>query len=64
MTLYYDDNGVAKKMPKNYEATKNMEGKYHFLRKIIQRRVVLVSKIAHEETLIDPFTKFMSFRVF
>ena len=43
---------------------KHKERKYHLIREIVHRRDVVVSQIASENNLADPFTKGLSQKVF
>ncbi|KAL2533350.1 cysteine-rich RLK (RECEPTOR-like protein kinase) 8 [Abeliophyllum distichum] len=59
MTLYCDNSGAVAnaKEPRSHQRGKHIERKYHLLREIVSRRDVIVSKIATEDNLADPFTK-------
>ena len=59
ITLYYDNSGVVAqfKEPRYHKKQKHIKRKYHLIRDIIQRGDTVVSKIASEKNLVDPFTK-------
>ena len=66
ITLYCDNNGAVaqSKEPRYHKKQKLIERKYHLIRDIIERGDTLVTKIASEENLADPFTKTLPVRVF
>ena len=66
ITLYCDNSGVVaqSKEPRYHKKQKHIERKYHLIRDIIERGDTVVTKIASEENLADPFTKTLHVRVF
>ena len=66
ITLYCDNSGVVaqSKEPRYHKKHKHIERKYHLIRDIIERGDTVVTKIALEENLADPFTKTLPVRVF
>ena len=66
ITLYCDNSGVVakSKKPRYHKKQKHIERKYHLIRDIIERGDTVVTKIASEENLADPFTKALPVRVF
>ena len=66
ITLYCDNSGVValSKEPRYHKKQKHIERKYHLIRDIIERGDTVVTKIASEENLVDPFTKTLPVRVF
>ena len=65
MTLYYDNSSVVanNKEPWSHKRGKYIKRKYHLLIEIIQRRDVIVRKIASAGNLADPFTKVLPSKV-
>ncbi|KAA0048709.1 retrovirus-related pol polyprotein from transposon tnt 1-94 [Cucumis melo var. makuwa] len=66
ITLYCD-NSVAivnSKEPRSHKRGKHIERKYHLIREIVQRGDVIVTKIASEHNIVDPFTKILTAKVF
>ena len=59
ITLYYDNSGAVAnaKEPTSHKRGMHIEGKYHFIREIVSRGDTVVSQIASEDNLTDPFTK-------
>ncbi|XP_070054602.1 secreted RxLR effector protein 161-like [Nicotiana tomentosiformis] len=59
ITLYCDNSGaiVNSKESHSHKRAKHIERKYHLIREIVQRGDVVVTKIASEKNLADPFTK-------
>ena len=66
ITLYCDNSGAVaqSKEPRYHKKQKHIERKYHLIHDIIERGDTVVTKIASEENLADPFTKTLSVRVF
>ena len=66
ITLYCDNSGAVaqSKEPRYHKKRKNIEIKYHLIRYIIERGDTVVTKIALEENLADPFTKTLPVRLF
>ena len=58
ITLYCDNSGAVanSKEPRTHKKGKHIERKYHLIRDIVQRDVV-VTKIASTDNLVNPFTK-------
>ena len=48
---------VAQSKPRNHEKGEHVERKYHIIRDIVQRRDVIVTKIATADNLTNSFTK-------
>ena len=59
MILYCDNSGAVaqEKEPRNRRKGKRIERKYHLVREIVHRGVIIVEKIASEDNLANPFTK-------
>ena len=59
ITLYYNNSGAVAnaKEPRSHKRGKHIERKYHLIRKIVSRGDTVVSQIALEDHLTDPFTK-------
>ena len=66
ITLYCDNSGAVtqSKEPRYHKKQKHIERKYHLIRDIIERGDIVVTKIASEENLANPFTKALPIRVF
>ena len=66
ITLYCDNSGAVanSKEPRSHKREKHTERKYHLIGKIVNRGDVVVSQIASEDNLADPFTKGLSQKVF
>ncbi|KAA0046465.1 gag/pol protein [Cucumis melo var. makuwa] len=63
-SLIYDIGVVANsKEPRSHKRGKHIERKYHLIRKIVQRGDALVTKIASEHNIADPFTKILRLSV-
>ena len=65
ITIYCDNSGAVanSKEPRVHKASKHIERKYHLIRDIVKREVV-VTKIASADNLADPFTKALSAKAF
>ncbi|CAA0828997.1 cysteine-rich RLK (RECEPTOR-like protein kinase) 8, partial [Striga hermonthica] len=59
ITVHCDNSGAVanSREPRAHRASKNIERKYHFIRDIVARGEVEITKIASEDKLADPFTK-------
>ena len=59
ITLYCDNSGAVAnaKEPRSHKRGKHIERKYHLIREIVSRGDTVVSQIASEDNLADPFTK-------
>ncbi|KAL0546872.1 hypothetical protein IC582_016790 [Cucumis melo] len=66
ITLYCDNIGAVanSKEPRSHKRGKHIERKYHLIREIVQRGDVIVTKIASEHNIADPFTKTLTTKVF
>ncbi|KAA0062100.1 retrovirus-related pol polyprotein from transposon tnt 1-94 [Cucumis melo var. makuwa] len=66
ITLYCDNSGAVanSKEPRSHKRGKHIERKYHLIREIVQRGDVIVTKIASEHNIADPFTKTLMAKVF
>ena len=66
ITLYCDNSRVVaqSKESRYHKKQKHIERKYHLIHDIIERGDTVVTKIASEENLADPFTKILPVRVF
>ena len=66
ITLYYDNCGAVaqSKEPRYHKKQKHIERNCYLIRDIIERGDTVVTKIASEENLADPFTKTLPVRVF
>ena len=66
LVLYCDNSGEVEnsKEPRSHKRGKNIEGKYHLIREIVNRGDIVIMKIASEQNLADPFTKTLRERVF
>ena len=66
ITLYCDNSGAVaqSKEPRYHKKQKHIERKYHLIRDIIERGDTVVTKIASEENLADPFTKALPVQFF
>ncbi|KAA0034955.1 gag/pol protein [Cucumis melo var. makuwa] len=66
MTLYCDNSGAIanSKEPRSHKRGKHIERKYHMIREIVQRGDAIVTKIASEHNIADPFTKTLTTNVF
>ena len=64
--LYCDNSGAVanSKEPRAHKKGKHIERKYHLIREIVQRGDVVVTKIASENNLADPFTKSLAAKLF
>ncbi|KAA0060399.1 gag/pol protein [Cucumis melo var. makuwa] len=52
------------KEPRSHKRGKHIERKYHLIREIVQRGDVIVTKIASEHNIADPFLKTLTTKVF
>ena len=59
ITLYCDNSGAVaqSKEPRSHKKQKHILRKYHLICDFIDRGDTVVTKIAYEENLADPFTK-------
>ena len=66
ITLFCDNSGAVaqSKEPRYHKKQKHIERKYHLIHDIIERGDTVVTKIASEENLVDPFIKTLHVRVF
>ena len=66
ITLYCDNSGAVANAnePRSHKRGKHIEGKYHFIREIVSRGDAVVSQIALEDNLADPFTKGLAQKIF
>ncbi|TYK20422.1 gag/pol protein [Cucumis melo var. makuwa] len=66
ITLYSDNSGAVanSKETRSHKRGKHIERKYHLIREIVQRGDVIVTKIASEHNIADPFTKTLTAKVF
>ncbi|XP_075095409.1 secreted RxLR effector protein 161-like [Nicotiana tabacum] len=66
ITLYCDNSGADanSKEPRSHKREKHIEHKYHLILEIVQRGDVVVTKIASENNLADPFTKSLPQKTF
>ncbi|KAA0059555.1 retrovirus-related pol polyprotein from transposon tnt 1-94 [Cucumis melo var. makuwa] len=66
ITLYCDNSGAVanSKEPRSHKRGEHIERKYHLIREIGQRGDVIVTKIALEHNIVDPFTKTLTTKVF
>ena len=66
ITLYYDNSGAvanAKEL-RSHKREKHIERKYQLIREIVSRGDTIVSQIASEDNLADPFTKGLAQKIF
>ena len=52
------------KKPRSHKRGKHIERKYHLIREIVSRRHAMVSQIASEDNLTNPFTKGLAQKIF
>ena len=66
ITLYCDNSGAVaqSKESRYHKKQKHIERKYHLIRDIIKRGDMVVTKIALEENLANPFSKTLPVQVF
>ena len=66
ITLYCDNSGAVAnaKEPRSHKRGKHIERKYHLIREIVSRGDIVVSQIASENNLADPFTKGLAQKIF
>ena len=66
ITLYCDNNWVVPKSRKSvsYKHGKDIESKYHLVRKIVHREDVIVTQIASTYNVAEPFRKPLTSNVF
>ena len=66
ITLYCDNSDVVaqSKEPRCHKKQKHVERKHHLIRDIIERGDTVVTKIASQENLTNPFTKTLPVPVF
>ncbi|KAA0039015.1 retrovirus-related pol polyprotein from transposon tnt 1-94 [Cucumis melo var. makuwa] len=66
ITLYCDNSETIanSKEPRSHKRGTHIERKYHLMWEIVQRGDVIVTKIASEHTIADPFTKILMTKVF
>ena len=59
ITLYCDNSGAVAnaKESRRHKRGKHIERKYHLIREIVGRGDIVVSQIASENNIADPFTK-------
>ena len=66
ITLYCDNSGAvanAKEL-RSHKGGKHKKRKYHIIREIVSRGDMVVSQIASEDNLVDPFTKGLVQKIF
>ena len=66
VTLYCDNMGAIanSKEPRSHKRGKHIKRKYHLIREIVQRGDVIVTQIASEHNITDPFRKPLMTKVF
>ena len=66
ITLYCDNSGAVanSREPRCHKRGKHIERKYHLIREIVGRGDAVVSQIASEDNLADPFTKGLAQKIF
>ncbi|TYK17670.1 gag/pol protein [Cucumis melo var. makuwa] len=66
ITLYCDNSGAVanSKEPRSHKRGKHIERKYQLIREIVQRGDVIVTNIASEHNIVDPFMKTLTTKVF
>ena len=66
ITLYCDNSSVVanSKEPRSYKREKHIERMYHLIREIVSRGDAVVSQIASEDNLADPFTMGLAQKIF
>ena len=66
ITLFCDNSGAVAnaKEPMCHKKGKHIERKYHLIREIVSRGDTVVSQIASENNLADPFTKGLAQKIF
>ena len=66
ITLYCDNSGAVanSKEPRRHKRGKHIERKYHLFREIVEKGDAVVSQIASEDNLEDPFTKGLAQKIF
>ena len=66
ITLYCDNSGAVAntKKPRSDKRGKHIERKYHLIREIVSKGDTVVSQIASEDNLAEPFTKGLSQKIF
>ena len=66
ITLYCDNSGAVANAnePRSHTRGKHIERKYHLIREIVGRGDAVVSQIASEDNLADPFTKCLAQKIF
>ena len=59
ITLFCHNSGAVanSKEPRSHKKGKHIDRKYHLIRDIFSRGDTVVSQIASEDNLVDPFTK-------
>ena len=64
--LYCDNSGAVAnaKEPRSHKRGKHIERKYHLICEIVSRGDAVVSQIASEYNLRDPFTKGLAQKIF
>ena len=66
ITLYCDNSGAdanAKEL-RSHKRGKHIERKYHLILEIVSRGDMVVSQIASEDNVADPFTKGLAQKIF
>ena len=66
ITIYCDNSRAIanSKEHRSHKREKYIERKYHLIREIVSRGDTLVSQIASEDNLVDPFTKGLAQKIF
>ncbi|KAA0067547.1 retrovirus-related pol polyprotein from transposon tnt 1-94 [Cucumis melo var. makuwa] len=66
ITLYFDNSGTVanSKELHSHKRWKYIERKYHLIREIVQQGDVIVTKITSEHSIVDPFMKTLTSKVF
>ena len=66
ITLYYDYSGAVanSKEARSHKRGKHIERKYHLIHEIVNKGDTIVSQIASEGNLADPFTKGLAQKIF
>ena len=66
IVIYCDNSRAVSqcKEPRNHKKGKHIERKYHLIREFIQKNEILVDQISSTNSLVDPFTKPLTEKVF
>ncbi|KAJ9565696.1 hypothetical protein OSB04_001662 [Centaurea solstitialis] len=57
--IFCDNEGavILAKEPRSHKRTRHILRKFHYVRKVVEDRDIIISRVSTDENLADPFTK-------